>query len=634
MTAETYDSVAAHLDNNKDPQASMSKKLHPFVVFDHMAKCAGTTFCIILKEAYGPGYVSCNTAEDLLYLRKRLPILIETGTPLAIAGHAAWGQHIFGPPDSHPLLATIVRHPLQLFRSHHTYTRSMGQHQANVFDYLAGYKDNPLTDWYGGGDLDRAITRLDAYGIVGLVERFNDTLSLFSRMAGADVRTFSRQNVSSKPHEVLPPEFEEAFLELQNKDMAIYKYACHRLEEDGKRFHHLAADFTVPGVPPERRETVLPKASGESAWREGRRKLTQSRELLQQGRNQECVALLREVWNTQRDQQLKDLIELLASFDLPEALNWLEELVPELPPCNREVPDSCGNIIRQHALFLLAELTLRAGDAESADRLHEQAFLTSPDQWQAVQRHAVHCRTRGRHEQALRLLEAHPCARDTYKMFCEIAVTSFLAHGKEGMRDRVNKPRQRFAPHIRLRSQARAKAMGPDWQRIALEELAAPRRMILFSSAPLALCCEAAEQIRMRFPAVRIEALAQPHVVAALEPRVDVVHPLPAGMFVSARAKHALRASTFARAYDLALLPMSSNSLDSYAEYLRFAREYVEGRIVAYPLENLFRDEKRGWVRDVAPPNEHPVRGSRMTPRDEPCNCAAAPLPTQKETAP
>lgn len=576
----------------------MHERSTDILVFDHVPKCAGTTFGNILRKLYGQGFIGCSSSRPLTTMASRIQEAVNNRRPIAIAGHYTWGVQSLLPDNARGRFVTILRHPLRLLLSTHNYGRVLMRHDTSIHDYLLHYPDNPLTDWFGGGDLDRALERLHSYDLVGLTERFDDTLALFTLLCGVELQDYTRRNVSSRKHEALAPDIEAEFLQLQAKDMALYEYALQRME----------LELAQRTTPPPRSGPVSELSSSQELERGASdglstpQAISQAKAVLHEGDKARARALLQQAWQQGNDHYLEDIFPLMASFDLPEAMRLLGEYIESLPPCDPDISDAWANLLRQKALFLLAELTLRAGDAETADRLHEQAFLTSPDQWQAVQRHAVHCRTRGRHEQALRLLEAHPCARDTYKMFCEIAVTSFLAHGTEGMRDRVNRLRQRFAPHIRLRSQARAKAMGSDWQRIALEELAAPRRIILFSSAPLALCREAAEQIRMRFPAVRMEALAQPHVVAALESRMDVVHPLPAGLFVSARAKQALRASAFARTYDVALLPMSSSSLDSYAEYLRFAREYVEGRIVAYPLENLFRDEKRGWVRDVAPP--------------------------------
>ncbi len=575
----------------------MHERSTDILVFDHVPKCAGTTFGTILKKLYGQGFIGCSSSRPLTTMASHIQEAVTNHGPVAIAGHFAWGVQSMLPDNIRGRFVTILRHPLSLLLSTHNYGRVLMRHDTSIHDYLLHYPDNPLTDWFGGGDLDRALERLHSYDLVGLTERFEDTLALFALLRGVELQHYTRRNVSSRQHEALAPDIEAEFLQLQAKDMILYEYARQRMEKE-------LAQRTTPlprSGPVSELSSSQELERGASDGLSTPQAISQAKAVLQEGDKARSRALLHQAWQQGNDHYLEDIVPLIASFDLPEALRLLGEYIESLPPCDPDISDAWANLLRQKALFMLAELTLRQGDAETADRLHEQAFLTAPGHWQAVQRHAVHCRTRGRYEQALQLLEAHPCSRDTYTMFCEIAVTSFLAHGKEGMRSRVSRLRQQFAPHIRLRSQARTKAMGPDWQRIALEKLAAPRHILLFSSAPLALLCEAAEEIRMRFSDVRIEALAQPHVVAALESRVDVVHPLPAGMFVSAQARQIFQGGAFTHTYDTALLPMSSSSLDSYSEYLRFAQEHVEGRIVAYSLENLFRNEKRGWVRDVAP---------------------------------
>jgi hypothetical protein len=85
--------------------------------------------------------------------------------------------------------------------------------------------------------LEQAIASLDRFTVVGLTERFDETLVLLSREFGWRRTTYERANVTPErtPRKEIPPETVELIQHLNSLDMKLYAHARTRFDRDVAR---------------------------------------------------------------------------------------------------------------------------------------------------------------------------------------------------------------------------------------------------------------------------------------------------------------------------------------------------------------------------------------------------------------
>ena len=183
----------------------------PPIVFMHMMKTGGLTMVNILGEAFGPDHTFKlgNTRGDTVTYLDELESAAKDPAMRVFIGHFGWGvQHLFNRPVQ---FATILRHPVDRVLSLIRYLglpandtgflsealsalpeardgmvrRLNGLTQA---DFSAGdtrdidWRDMSRTDIsipLSDRHLDTAIQALDGFSVIGLQEKFPETLLLF-----------------------------------------------------------------------------------------------------------------------------------------------------------------------------------------------------------------------------------------------------------------------------------------------------------------------------------------------------------------------------------------------------------------------------------------------------------------------
>ena len=224
------------------------------VIFVHIPKAAGTTLRKIIERQYKPTAIF--TVQESIEEFKKLPEAQRTAIR-CLMGHMRFGAHELLPRVS--IYITVLRDPLDRVISHYYYVLRSPD---NVLHNDVVSKSMSLKDFVCSGmtpELDNGQTRRlsgvghsigfgqcstellvsakrnlrEQFAVVGLAERFDETLILLKRALGWRVPLYVKENVTRNrpPREEISDDI-LAVMEKYNKlDIELYRYAQNIFEE-------------------------------------------------------------------------------------------------------------------------------------------------------------------------------------------------------------------------------------------------------------------------------------------------------------------------------------------------------------------------------------------------------------------
>ena len=244
------------------------KDISKTVIFLHLVKTAGTTLNQVLDREYAnilSFYIPRESKELFDGFKEKL----KTGNPGLIRGHFEWGWHVF---LSRPFIyITLLREPVARVISEYFYILGKTDHplfdqvsakNISIADFVKNFlppnlqtrKISGLTFAKNSGipqDLEInadnmlkiAKENLDKYfAIVGLTEKFDETLILLKRELRWDWPFYTRQNVTRKKvaRENMPASTIEIIKEHNQLDVELYEYTRQlfneKIRQQGKSF--------------------------------------------------------------------------------------------------------------------------------------------------------------------------------------------------------------------------------------------------------------------------------------------------------------------------------------------------------------------------------------------------------------
>lgn len=232
------------------------------VIFLHIPKAAGTTLHRVIERQYRPeqqysvGFTEDESVAELAHLSEKRRAQIRM-----LRGHFGFGVHRYIPGPS--TYITVLRDPVERVVSYYYHIRRIPEHHLHeiitcsdisVREFVASGQYVLTNDaqtrflsglWLGPsfGDefgettaemLEMAKRNLrDSFAVVGLVERFDETLLLLNKKLGWRNLYYARQNVSSeRPRaEKLSPATLDAIVRANQLDLELYRYATQLFEE-------------------------------------------------------------------------------------------------------------------------------------------------------------------------------------------------------------------------------------------------------------------------------------------------------------------------------------------------------------------------------------------------------------------
>ena len=244
------------------------------LIFMHIPKAAGSTLGGIIRRQYADGKIldtysanfrsQCADMNALESARfrynyvKSLPEA-ERRKVRAYLGHEGFGfHHLFPQPTTY---ITMLREPVDRILSYYYYVHQSPQNRmyetvvdnemsleafvssdvSNELDnsqtkFLAGLETPYLYEGeYGDDLLEKAKQNIENhFSVVGLTERFNESLLLFKSKLGWTMPFYKRANVTQRrlKREDVSPETLAIIQERNALDIALYRYASERFAAD------------------------------------------------------------------------------------------------------------------------------------------------------------------------------------------------------------------------------------------------------------------------------------------------------------------------------------------------------------------------------------------------------------------
>jgi hypothetical protein len=231
------------------------------LLFDHIGKTAGSTIRRVLWQVYGfeRSFQSTVIGEHVARYHE-LCTRLDTEYPSvsAIVAHTGYGLHERLPQRHRYRLFTLLRDPVQRTLSHYYFEIQRGRLSASVplvewleqdleraynvqTAFLGGLAieqhldGRPLTkDRFTEGLLECAKASLHAYEVVGLTERFDESLLLLGRTFGWPIRKmrhFEANRGKLRTRRSGPTPEELGAVRAANRlDIALYDYAAGLFE--------------------------------------------------------------------------------------------------------------------------------------------------------------------------------------------------------------------------------------------------------------------------------------------------------------------------------------------------------------------------------------------------------------------
>ncbi len=234
------------------------------VLFLHIPKTGGTTLRSVIARQY-PGdsmYEIENPINENLIAFRDMPET-KRWSYKGVQGHMSYGLHEYvEQPASY---ITMLREPVKRAISDYAFVSSNQYHPLyeQVRDLgLSGYMKSGLTGQLENGqtrlvcgdcepgdtgipterpmtqaDLDRAIENLERdFAVVGLLERFDESLILMRQHLQWKLPVYVRENVTRKGAKPVVSDEDLAVIREQNRfDIALYEYAWERFDETIRR---------------------------------------------------------------------------------------------------------------------------------------------------------------------------------------------------------------------------------------------------------------------------------------------------------------------------------------------------------------------------------------------------------------
>lgn len=214
-------------------------------VFVHIRKTAGTTVRHIINRQYGRDTVRMVRNYFVEPDRSFEMVRALTTEPppglRAVHGHILFWPDFPWPPDTG--FFTFLRDPVERTISHYAWLRARSpKFTATLEEALAdgSIHDNLQTRVLAASmpfvateeTLEKALANIDRLAVVGLTERFDESVVLLTRAFGWRPMVYATRNVTAgrAKREELPPETVEAVLRYNALDLELYRRAQEQFE--------------------------------------------------------------------------------------------------------------------------------------------------------------------------------------------------------------------------------------------------------------------------------------------------------------------------------------------------------------------------------------------------------------------
>lgn len=233
----------------------MVKKNYPLLMFLHLPKTAGNTMLDVFAQNYlfkkiVTYYPDLGITPEQ-WMEKNREAVVQSGV---LFGHFFYGLELLLPIRREVIYATMLRDPVKRAISYYHFARKYPDHylhheviKMTLEDFvssgvckeinngqarqLAGYLASQA-EKCTEADYFAALAHMKSMAVVGVQERFDDTILLMQKKFGWSSCFFTSKNVGENKGGKVEERVIEKIKEVNQYDLMLYREACERLQND------------------------------------------------------------------------------------------------------------------------------------------------------------------------------------------------------------------------------------------------------------------------------------------------------------------------------------------------------------------------------------------------------------------
>jgi len=219
------------------------------IVFDHIPKCAGTSFDAWLTDVYAGRKIHLHCHADYLDLLSKNEFDFKI-----ISDHYTWGVHHFLPDHLDVAYITLIRDPLQTAISLYKFSKNQlfGDYDKDINSYLLEYQSNMFTNHLGQGSLQKAKEKLfETYIAFGVIESYNESIAHIADILKIEggIPAQTKRNVSKSTNLKINDAVVDVFKKINADDYELYNAALNELTRRKSRVKSQRAEYSAAKKP-------------------------------------------------------------------------------------------------------------------------------------------------------------------------------------------------------------------------------------------------------------------------------------------------------------------------------------------------------------------------------------------------
>lgn len=574
-------------------------------IFNHFAKCGGSTLLALLQDHFKERFYHEETSYKLLpALSHNINNKNWGKKPIAVAGHSAWGVHNLFEDDIPCSYVTFIRNPIHRLISHFRFNVITGGNSYSFEEYLRILPGNPMTHFFGGGNIDLALERLcNQYVFVGFLEAYSESLRALSDLFKFKFpSTYKIKNKTPQDIDIEIENKEMDYIEYKlNLDIELYnevlKHYSHYFTDDNKKEKPI-----ITGAEYSKRISVFSKNEKDknifndtkATWND---MVTSAISCFNSSNVDKFKKKSIELFHKQPNYFFSHIAGMFASVDPKQLNSLIQSYLDDYLSSWIEPIDTRINNFRLSLLLQKVTCYNRLGKKDKSQDLCYQEMSSIMDcniPWDFALTSASMLRSCELYDQAAKIINSswNSCTEPTDDMLQEYLVNSYLASESNFnlVNDKIEKHLNKYLlQHLKLIDR---RTFNNHEIKNVLDIVKNYNHILVISPYATVLAEDLCITIKEVNSKIHMDCISHQN------PKTDKycnVSLLPNGLFSYDKNTESLFSDFISNTYDAVLMTIWKHPCSFYSDFFKIAENVKSKTILTYPFNSLFFPKKEKY---------------------------------------